>query len=340
MQNINIDNSDPFYRYKMPRIVLKIEGAGNGIKTILVNITDIAKSLDREAIVIAKFFGFELGSQVTINDKNNKYIINGRHDDEKLEHYLHIFIRKYVLCGKCKNPETFFFGKGPNKDLYMECKACGYITQNDQTHRITSYIIKKSLTDTSQTKNKVKNSKLINTCNEEKIIKEGNDDKIEVKDDNIEDKFALALERFILDASFQDSQAKEVATKFKNLASELSIQDSSAIMVQILLSNDTILNMKKYKHLFKEYINFNAPSEIGFLYGLERVLSSKQKTIIPKMSGIIQWLYENELISEPSIHNWFERPRSKYRFSKDMSLLIREYSQSVITWLKEAEEQD
>jgi translation initiation factor 5 len=36
---------DPNYRYKMPRPELKIEGRGNGIKTNLVNLSDIAKSL-------------------------------------------------------------------------------------------------------------------------------------------------------------------------------------------------------------------------------------------------------------------------------------------------------
>ena len=38
MASINIvgtkgDKSDPAFRYKMPRMVVKIEGSGNGIKT-------------------------------------------------------------------------------------------------------------------------------------------------------------------------------------------------------------------------------------------------------------------------------------------------------------------
>ena len=36
---------DPFYRYKMPKMILKTEGKGNGIKTNIVNLVDVAKSL-------------------------------------------------------------------------------------------------------------------------------------------------------------------------------------------------------------------------------------------------------------------------------------------------------
>lgn len=37
---------DPNYRYKMPKPLLKIEGKGNGIRTNLVNLHEIAKALN------------------------------------------------------------------------------------------------------------------------------------------------------------------------------------------------------------------------------------------------------------------------------------------------------
>lgn len=45
--NVRRDVTDPFYRYKMERIQSKIEGKGNGIKTVIVNLTSVANSLDR-----------------------------------------------------------------------------------------------------------------------------------------------------------------------------------------------------------------------------------------------------------------------------------------------------
>ena len=47
MININRQTNDMFYRYKMPKLLAKVEGTGNGIKTVLVNLSAIAKALIR-----------------------------------------------------------------------------------------------------------------------------------------------------------------------------------------------------------------------------------------------------------------------------------------------------
>lgn len=48
MINIGGDEKDASYRYKMPPLITKVEGRGNGIKTILVNITDVCKAMHTE----------------------------------------------------------------------------------------------------------------------------------------------------------------------------------------------------------------------------------------------------------------------------------------------------
>lgn len=78
----------------------QVEGRGNGIKTVIVNMPEIAKSLARPPSYPTKFFGFELGSITTI--ENDKYIVNGKHDQPKLAQVLDDFIEKFVLCKKCQ----------------------------------------------------------------------------------------------------------------------------------------------------------------------------------------------------------------------------------------------
>lgn len=45
--NIRRDVDDKFYRYRMPLLETKIEGKGNGIKTVIPNMSDIARALSR-----------------------------------------------------------------------------------------------------------------------------------------------------------------------------------------------------------------------------------------------------------------------------------------------------
>ena len=45
--NVNRQVQDAFYRYKMPRLQAKVEGKGNGVKTVIPNMVDIARSLGR-----------------------------------------------------------------------------------------------------------------------------------------------------------------------------------------------------------------------------------------------------------------------------------------------------
>jgi translation initiation factor 5 len=143
MSNINIcrENTDPFYRYKMPAIQSKTEGRGNGIKTAVMNTAEVARALGRPPAYIIKYFGFELGAQTSINEGTDRYLVNGVHDAPKLQDTLDGFINKFVLCGSCKNPETdIVITKDGN--LIRDCKACGQRTDIDPRHKLASYILK------------------------------------------------------------------------------------------------------------------------------------------------------------------------------------------------------
>ncbi|WFD42821.1 eukaryotic translation initiation factor 5 [Malassezia psittaci] len=138
--NIRRDVDDKFYRYRMPLLETKIEGRGNGIKTVVPNMSEIARALSRPATYPTKYFGFELGAQTIVDEKGDRYIVNGAHDANRLRELLDSFIDRFVLCGACKNPETDL--KIRDGNILRDCKACGKRTALDPRHKLTTYISK------------------------------------------------------------------------------------------------------------------------------------------------------------------------------------------------------
>ncbi|EPQ61189.1 eukaryotic translation initiation factor 5 [Gloeophyllum trabeum ATCC 11539] len=139
--NIRRDVDDKFYRYRMPLLMTKIEGKGNGIKTVIPNMSDVARALSRPPSYPTKFFGCELGAQTSFDEKSDRYIVNGAHDAAKLRELLDAFIDKFVLCKACKNPETNLIIT-KNDDIIRDCKACGERSGVDMRHKLTTFILK------------------------------------------------------------------------------------------------------------------------------------------------------------------------------------------------------
>lgn len=121
---------------------------------MIVNVTDIAKRLYRKPICksifqfffnvldVTKYFGCELGAQIYVDEKNDRYIVNGAHDVARLQELLFGFINKFVLCSSCGNPETTLRVKVKAGVVNTTCTACGNRGQLDPRHRLTQFIIK------------------------------------------------------------------------------------------------------------------------------------------------------------------------------------------------------
>ncbi|OVA04767.1 Translation initiation factor IF2/IF5 [Macleaya cordata] len=142
LQNIGAGNrDDAFYRYKMPRMITKIEGRGNGIKTNVVNMVDIAKALARPASYTTKYFGCELGAQSKFDEKTGVSLVNGAHDTAKLAGLLENFIKKFVQCYGCGNPETEIIIT-KTQMIQLKCAACGFVSDVDMRDKLTTFILK------------------------------------------------------------------------------------------------------------------------------------------------------------------------------------------------------
>ena len=66
----------------MPKMILKVEGKGNGIMTNVTNLDEVAKALRVPPSYPHKFFGTELGS---LTKTKTGFIVNGKHDTGTME---------------------------------------------------------------------------------------------------------------------------------------------------------------------------------------------------------------------------------------------------------------
>lgn len=89
---------------------------------------------------LIKYFGFELGAQTNIDPSDDRWIVNGAHEASKLQDYLDGFISRFVLCKKCKNPETEV--KIRDGNIVLDCKACGERSNVDARLKLSSFILK------------------------------------------------------------------------------------------------------------------------------------------------------------------------------------------------------
>jgi len=132
--------NDPFYRYVVKRIKVKQEIG----KTIFINNDIVSKQTGRPDDWIMTYFGKSLGVSTNIDKKNqNKCSLTGKHEESVLQEKYFDFVKKYVLCGKCGNPETMpiITGNKKNQSIELSCRSCGNITQLDSDDKFVKFMI-------------------------------------------------------------------------------------------------------------------------------------------------------------------------------------------------------
>jgi len=374
--NVNRSVQDAFYRYKMPRVQAKVEGKGNGIKTVLVNMVEVARSLARPPTYVTKFFGCELGAQTNADVKNERYIVNGCHEAGKLQDMLDVFIKKFVLCEKCDNPETVL--KAKKGLIGASCKACGHIFTLDMRHKLTAFILKhppeKEIESQGESVTKKKDRKA--GKKEGGGSDEGDDnqdddwgeDEVDWGEDTSEDAVRRRMEALsgglgglVIDNDLEKPEVDRinifhqyVKTKVqagplssvaqKEILSEaerLEVKNKAPIVLCELLFDDKMMKEKqitKNKNLFLRFTHENPKAQKYLMGGIEKTVESQSAALLPRVPHILKQLFEEDILEEECILEWSKKVSKKY-VSKDMAQKIHEKAAPFITWLKEAEEE-
>lgn len=141
MDGININHrNEIFYRYKMPRVEIKIERN----KTVIVNLVEVSKSLNTSPIYILKHLSYTLGVQCRFDKRHKTYKLNGCHEKEKNQQNVFDFIKSFVLCRTCENPETEMVIRCKNY-LYTQCNVCGNRNLIKDCDKLVKFIINSQL---------------------------------------------------------------------------------------------------------------------------------------------------------------------------------------------------
>jgi translation initiation factor 5 len=119
-KKINIDARviDPFYRYKMDQLIIRVSGTNRMISTIMTNLDIVAKNLNILPIYIPKYFAYKLST------KSTKDSIAGKYNVDILSNLMESLIKNFVLCKKCNLPEYNMIIT--NKQITMRCNSCSY----------------------------------------------------------------------------------------------------------------------------------------------------------------------------------------------------------------------
>jgi len=135
---------DEWARHKMPEVQLLRRGGGNGKRTVLHNVKEIAKALGRDPVWLAKFVALNCCSP--LHKKGDEFLINGFPEKDEVQTHVFHFIREFVFCRKCGSPETLLEAsgkkgkKGKKGKLKLRCLACGANKTVKSEHKLVKYI--------------------------------------------------------------------------------------------------------------------------------------------------------------------------------------------------------
>lgn len=377
--NICRDNNDPFYRYKMPLIQAKSEGSGNGIKTNILNLSEVATALARPASYVMKYFGFELGAQTSIDNKNERYLINGLHDPEKLQDSLDGFIERFVLCPQCKNPETVLeIAAGEN--LQRDCKACGKITKVNPSYKLVSYILKNPPKDASKKQKKSASGKtasanvigggksISDIANRqqgsgsgsasgedkpaEKVVVKDEDWSVDMSEEAIKAR-AKELEKLNIGearAKYEDfgkwllegddgELPNDVEIYKKILTLDIAGDRQTVEVLAQVLFDDDMIDQIDAHKGLLLKLVTDEKFEKSLLGGIERTIGTQHPDLVKQLPKILMALYDEDLVSEDVIRDWGSHVSKKY-VDKETSRNIRKAARPFLKWLDEADEDD
>jgi translation initiation factor 2 subunit 2 len=92
-----------------------------GRRSVIINFTEIAESLQRKPEHLLKFLLKETATRG--NYDGTRVVFQGRFTEDSIRNLIEIYTNKYVICPVCRRPDTHVVR---DKRLsFLQCDACG-----------------------------------------------------------------------------------------------------------------------------------------------------------------------------------------------------------------------
>ena len=104
-------------RFEIPKV--KVQREGN--RTIIKNLSQIAKTLNRSEEHLYKYMVKSLGTAGIL--ESGRVILQGKFTEDEVQKELNGYVKEYVLCKECQSPDTEF--RKEERVLFVKCLACG-----------------------------------------------------------------------------------------------------------------------------------------------------------------------------------------------------------------------
>ncbi|MCK5449398.1 translation initiation factor IF-2 subunit beta [Candidatus Pacearchaeota archaeon] len=109
--------------------VLKVKGHHEGTKTIITNFGQVVSHVRRNPEHLMKFLNKELASSSEIS--GDRLILSRKLSSTDINDRIEKYVKRFVLCPKCKKPDTELESSGGK--VFLKCLACG---ERYEVHKI------------------------------------------------------------------------------------------------------------------------------------------------------------------------------------------------------------
>ena len=104
-------------RFEVPQAISFVQGN----KTIIKNFSDVLSALRRDERHVAKYLLKQLATPGNV--EAGTLVLQRKVEQAMIQRKLEDYIRDYVYCRVCGEPDTSFVKEG--RLVFMKCEACG-----------------------------------------------------------------------------------------------------------------------------------------------------------------------------------------------------------------------